>query len=104
MFSEIVSAAGIIVTLAGILGALGAIIALVFKFVHWVDRQKAQDKELQELKATHEADIKALQEELTVICYALLSCLDGLKQLGANGNVTKAHDKLDKHLNNKAHK
>lgn len=84
-------------------GAAG-VIALIFKIVRWVDRQKAQDAELQALKATHEADIAAQQEELTVICYALLACLDGLKQLGANGNVSHAHDALDKHLNQKAHK
>lgn len=93
-----------VTAVCAMIAAVGGIVALVFKFVRWVDRQKAQDQELQALKTTHEADIKALQEELTVICYANLACLDGLKQLGANGNVTKAHDKLDKHLNQKAHK
>lgn len=93
-----------VATICGAIAALGGVLALVFKFVRWVDRQKAQDQELQALKATHEADIKALQEELTVVCYAMLACLDGLKQLGANGNVSKAHDMLDKHLNKKAHK
>lgn len=83
----------IIVTGATFLGALGAIVALVRKFCHWLDRQKAQDQELKEIR-----------EEMTVICFGLLAALDGLKQLGANGNVTKAHDKLDKHLNQKAHK
>lgn len=92
------------VTVCALCTGLAGVIALIFKFVRWVDRQKAQDAELQELKATHEADIKNLQEELTVVCYALLACLDGLKQLGANGNVTHAHDALDKHLNRKAHK
>ena len=38
-----------------------------------------------------------------VICYGLLACLDGLKQLGANGNVTDAYNKLEKHINNQAH-
>jgi hypothetical protein len=86
------------------IAAVGGIMALIFKFVHWVDRQQEQDAELQLLKAIHEADMESLQEELTVVCYALLACLDGLKQLGANGNVTHALDALDKHLNQKAHK
>ena len=38
-----------------------------------------------------------------MICYGLLATLDGLKQLGANGNVTDAHEKLEKHLNQTAH-
>ena len=93
-----------VTAVCAMIAAVGGIIALIFKFVRWVDRQKEQDAELQALKVTHEADIAAQQEELTVICYALLACLDGLKQLGANGNVTQAHDALDKHLNRKAHK
>lgn len=82
-----------IITAATFLGAVGAIAAVIRKFCHWLDRQKAQDRELKEIR-----------EEMTVICFGLLAALDGLKQLGANGNVTKAHDKLDKHLNQKAHK
>lgn len=93
-----------VTAICGMIAAVGGIVALIFKFVRWVDRQKAQDQELQALKSTHEADIKALQEELTAVCYALLACLDGLKQLGANGNVTEAHKTLNKHLNKKAHK
>ena len=93
-----------VTAVCAMIAAVGGIIALIFKFVRWVDRQKEQDAELRALKATHEADIKNLQEELTVVCYALLACLDGLKQLGANGNVSHAHAVLDKHLNQKAHK
>lgn len=84
--------------------AVGGVAALVVKLVRWIDHQKEQDAELQTLRQTHSDDMEALREELTVICYASLACLDGLKQLGANGNVTKAHDRLDKHLNQKAHK
>lgn len=82
-----------IIKAAAVLTACGGIITVVFKFVRWMDRQAKQDKE-----------INALKEEQQVICYAMLACLDGLKQLGANGNVTKAHDRLEKHLNDKAHK
>lgn len=84
--------------------SIAGVVALIFKIVRWVDRQKQQDAELQTLKITHDTDMGALQEELTIICYALLAALDGLKQLGANGNVTHAHELLDKHLNQKAHK
>ena len=81
-----------IVRAAALLTACGGIIAVVFKLVRWMDRQAKQDKEIAELKA-----------EQQVMCYAMLACLDGLKQLGANGNVTRAYDALEKHLNKKAH-
>ena len=42
-------------------------------------------------------DIKDIKGELQVICFGMLACLDGLKQQGCNGDVTKAHDKLTKH-------
>ena len=40
---------------------------------------------------------------LCVISYAMLASLDGLMQLHCNGNVTKAHGRLEKHLNKQAH-
>lgn len=93
-----------IITWGSVLGVLGAVIAAIFKVVRWVDRQKEQDKEIQAIKEAHAKDDQAVEEELTVICFGLLAALDGLKQLGANGNVTKAHDALEKHMNKKAHK
>lgn len=85
--------ADFIIKAAAVLTACGGIVTIVFKFVRWMDRQTKQDKE-----------IVSLKEEQQVMCYALLACLDGLKQLGANGNVTEAHNMLEKHLNKKAHK
>lgn len=81
-----------IITLAAVVSALGGLLALLRRVSRWVDRQQVQDTEISNIKA-----------EQQVICYALLACLDGLKQLGANGKVTKAHDTLDKHLNKNAH-
>jgi len=81
-----------IITLAAVVSALGGLLALLRRVSRWVDRQQVQDTEISNIKA-----------EQQVICYALLACLDGLKQLGANGNVTKTHDTLDKHLNKNAH-
>jgi hypothetical protein len=49
-------------------------------------------------------EIKNIKEEDKLICYALSACLDGLMQLGANHTVPVAKDKLDKYLNQQAHK
>lgn len=82
-----------IVWMASIVGALAAIGTIVYKIIKWIDRQGVQDK-----------DIELVKEEQTMLCYVMLACLDGLKQLGANGEVTQAHEKLSKYLNEKAHK
>lgn len=48
--------------------------------------------------------IESLKDENCLICFALSACLDGLEQLGANHTVPKARDKLDKYINQQAHK
>lgn len=92
-----------IITAGAVVGALTAIITLLVKLVRWVDHQKAQDTKLDELKKQHEGDIKVIQQELTLLTYGILACLKGLKEQGCNGPVTKAIDKIEKHINNKAH-
>lgn len=82
-----------IITCASILTAVGVLLGFLFKWYRWYDKQNKQDDEIAQIK-----------EEQCLICYGLLSCLDGLKQLGANGNVTTAHEKLEKHINQSAHK
>lgn len=81
-----------LITLAEILGALGVILGIAKVVVNFIDRQKAQD-----------VDIKEIKEEQTMTTYVLLAVLDGLKQQGCNGEVTVAHEKLSKFINQKAH-
>lgn len=81
-----------IITAATVIGALGAILG-VFCTVHkWYLRQKQQDVE-----------IKAIQEEQCLLTYGILACLDGLEQLGCNHTVPETRNKIEKHLNKKAH-
>jgi hypothetical protein len=81
-----------IIQTAALVGALGTLGALLYKVFQWIERQKKQDEE-----------IVAIKEEQCILCYGLLATLDGLRQLGANGNVTKAHEALERHLNKSAH-
>lgn len=53
---------------------------------------------------SYEKDIVRLKEENTLICFGLCAALDGLEQLGANHTVPIAKNKLDKYLNQQAHK
>ena len=81
-----------IIRLAAVLGALGTIAAFLYRSFRWMERQKLQ-----------EAEIENIKKEQCIMCYGLLATLDGLKQLGANGNVSDAFQKLEKHLNQTAH-
>ena len=82
---SIKSAATLITALTVICGALVA----AYNFYL---RQKKQDEELM-----------AIRSELQVLCFGVRACLSGLREQGCNGRVTEALDKLDKHLNEKAH-
>jgi hypothetical protein len=82
-----------IIRSAAVLTALGGIGAVVMWCIRFVDRQKHQAKEL-----------TAIREEQTLICYGVLACLKGLREQGCDGPVNTALEKLEKHLNEAAHK
>jgi predicted histidine transporter YuiF (NhaC family) len=92
-----------IIQLSKVIGALGVIFGVVIAFVKWLSKQEKQTKDIKELKEHHNDDLKNVQEELCVVNYAVLASLDALIQNGYNGKVTEAHDKLQKHINKKAH-
>ena len=83
----------VVITLAGALSALLAIIGMIFAVYRWYLKQEAQD-----------SDIKKIKEENALIVYALSACLEGLIQLGADEKVKCAKDKLDKYINTQAHR
>ena len=95
--------ANTIIEAGKVAGVFSAFVITLYKLFKWLDNQQRQDKKLEELKVQHEKDIKDIQDEQCVMCWALLATLDGLIQQGANGEVTKAYKRLEKHLNQKAH-
>ena len=104
------------ITAAGaVLGALTAIVTLFVRLVRWVDRQKAQDVELTNLRKKHDEEFetlrgehsietKEIKEEQTILTYGILACLKGLHEKGCNGPVTEAIGVIETHLNEKAHR
>ena len=90
---EVTISADMIIKIAAVLTALGVIGGVAAWCIKFVQRQKNQDRE-----------IAAMREEQCLICYGLSACLDGLCQLGANHDVTTAKEKMQKHLNQAAHK
>lgn len=66
----------------------------VFLKMHkWYLKQEKQDK-----------DISQIKDEQTLIVYGTLACLKGLKEQGCNGPVTEAVSKIEKYINQQAHK
>lgn len=101
---QITITAQTLITAGALVGALGGLAALVFKFVRWIDRQKGQDTDIKALRKHHDEDMKGLKDEQTLLTYGILACLKGLKEQGCNGPVTEAINKIEKHLNQEAHK
>lgn len=81
-----------IITAGALIAAVVAIASTFARSVRWLDRQKQQDREL-----------AAIKDEQTLMTYGLLACLKGLKEQGCDGPVTDAIDRIEKHLNKKAH-
>ena len=93
----------VIIEASKLIGALGIISGVIFAFCKWILKQDKQSVDIKELQEHHDNDLKEVQEELCVVNYAVLAALDALKQQGYNGGVTEARDKLEKHINKKAH-
>ena len=92
-----------LITASAVLAALTAIATVFAKGVRWVDRQQKQDADIKALRATHVSDMDSIKHEQTVIVYGLLACLKGLREQGCNGPVTEGINRIEEHLNLKAH-
>lgn len=103
-----------IILAGGVISAIIAIGTLAWKLFKWIDHQKEQDFELKridtkidtevvKLREKHENDQNSTREEQTLVIYGLLACLKGLKEQGCDGPVSEAINKIEKHINKKAH-
>lgn len=93
-----------IIEASKVIGALGVIAGVVIAFVKWILKQDKQSTDIEELNEQHNKDLRDVQDELCILNYAVLAALDALKQQGYNGGVTEARDKLETHINQKAHR
>ena len=82
-----------VITAAAFLGAVATLLGGLSAVHSWYQRQNKQDE-----------DIRAMKEEMCLLTYGVLACLKGLKEQGCNGPVTEAVDKIEKHMNQEAHK
>lgn len=104
-----------LITAAAVLAAATAIATAIAKLVRWIDRQKNQDKEILAMQKQHDDDLDQLRrehaevtasinEELALLTHGILACLKGQQEQGCNGPVTEAIQKIERHINKKAHK
>lgn len=104
-------------TIAIIAGGIAGLVAL-YKYVTGAhDRAQkwdGADDQIKQLKQETEEQMEKitkdfgdkLQEQNSELCmhtYVLYALLDGLLQQGCNGEVKKAHDKMQKFMNQAAH-
>lgn len=81
-----------VISIAAVITAITTVFGRYNKLYDFVKRQEQQDKEIKEIK-----------EEQAILTYGILACLKGLKEQGCNGPVSEAINKIEKHLNEKAH-
>lgn len=81
-----------IIKVGSLLTAFGILIGGIIAVYKQIETNRRQSEE-----------IRAVQEEQTVLCYGMKGALQGLIEQGCDGPCKDALDRLDKHLNKKAH-
>lgn len=92
-----------IITAAALIGALGVIGGMLITAYKFSRKPAELEKRIDEIRKTHEEDIRKINEEQCLITYGLLACLKGLREQGCNGPVTDGISRIEKHLNKQAH-
>lgn len=93
-----------IITIGAVVGAVLTVFGVVKSVVKFIEKNKENALKQSQRNQRQDNDIARLKAENQLICYGLSAALDGLEQLGANHTVPKAKQKLEKYLNQAAHK
>ncbi len=102
------------ITIGQIVSAMGSITAIAVFFIaifkwyksHITDKFNEIDKEINILKEAVKSqgeDITESKEERLILLKGQLACLQGLKEQGCNGPVTKAINEINEYLLDKSH-
>ena len=65
-----------IIKAAAVLTALIAIGTAVYAVIKWFQKQEKQTADIEALRKKQSDDMKEMQDELCLISYAMLACLD----------------------------
>lgn len=89
------------ITIIGVPKAIGSYIK---KKKQQMIEKAAKEKAARDREDRQDADISQMKDEFCLVMYGLSACLDGLIQLDCNHSVPEVKDKIDKYLNQRAHK
>jgi hypothetical protein len=92
-----------LITAAAGISAIVLLATYLTKIVHWVDKTKQAETDIKELRHDTEDSMTDFRAEQAIIVMGILAALKGLKEQGCNGPVTEAIDKIEAHINRKAH-
>ena len=93
-----------VITAGAVVTACLTVFGVGKSFAKYLCSVKERARTRAEHSTAQDKDIAKLKEENQLICYGLSAALDGLEQLGANHSVPIAKNKLQKYLNEQAHK
>lgn len=93
-----------IITAGAVVTACLTVFGVGRSFAKYLCSVKDRARTRAEHSTAQDKDIARLKEENQLICYGLSAALDGLEQLGANHSVPIEKNKLQKYLNEQAHK
>ena len=93
-----------IITAGAVVTACLTVFGVGRSFAKYLCSVKDRARTRAEHSTAQDKDIARLKKENQLICYGLSAALDGLEQLGANHSVPIAKNKLQKYLNEQAHK
>lgn len=99
---------GQIVTAIGIIGTLAGFVTAVYKFIKKVVLDKINKntediKVLQSEMRNLKSEIKESKEERLILLKGQLACLKGLKEQGCNGPVSQAIKDIEEYILEKSH-
>ena len=95
---------------AKIVSVVSVLAGLIAALITAIKRRAKEQEKVAELEQRIDEDEeqtatvrKSCHEEQALIIYGLLACLKGLQEQGCDGPVTIAINKIEKHINQKAH-
>lgn len=95
---------------AKVVSVVSVLAGLIAALVTAIKRRAKEKEKVAELEQRIDEDEektaavrKSCHEEQALIIYGLLACLKGLQEQGCDGPVTIAINKIEKHINQKAH-
>jgi len=103
-----------IITLGAVIGSLMVLWRLLVKLVKKTEEGEKLAKRVSTLEEEHQKDIKELAKksegdylsikaEQAICIFGILAALKGLHEQGCNGPVTEAIEKIEAHINRRAH-